>query len=232
MRTRYRRWSEYPYEDGQIPPGGLWQAGYWPMIFIRRGPNSFIDPWGRSIEWLIKNPYDIDWGREMQIVQHTLRTLTPEQIRIAKYWGTGELITKISSIILRLAEKYRLGSPHIARMLGYFHAAMNDVFVLTWYLKYLWDVARPNQYGLNLPTVLSTPLFPSYPSAHASVSGCAEVIVSYFFPQEYLRIKRLLAESTQSRLYAGVHFNADNEEGLVLGRQLGGIVVRVLSSRN
>ncbi|TCN25980.1 vanadium-dependent haloperoxidase [Mesobacillus foraminis] len=231
MRTFYRKWSEHPYENGEIPPPGHWQAGYWPMIFIKRGATRFLDPWGRPIDWLIKHPYGINWGRELQIVQRTLTTLTPEQIRIAKYWGTGELITKISSIILRFADIYRIGSPQLARILGYFHAAMNDVFVVTWYMKYMWDVARPNQYGLILPAVLATPLFPSYPSAHASVSGCAEVVLSYFFPQESPRIRSLLAQSTMSRLYAGVHFNADNEEGVVLGRQIGEIVVRVLRSR-
>ncbi|MDQ7865031.1 hypothetical protein RCO48_39790 [Peribacillus frigoritolerans] len=34
-----------------------------------------------------------------------------------------------------------------------------------------------------------------------------------------------MEESAQSRLYAGVHFNVDNKEGLNLGRQIGEVVV-------
>ncbi len=44
-------------------------------------------------------------------------------------------------MIFDLGEKYRLGSPHISRALGYSNAAINDTFVITWFLKYLWDVA-------------------------------------------------------------------------------------------
>jgi membrane-associated phospholipid phosphatase len=135
-------------------------------------------------------------------------------------------------MIFSLAKKYRLGSPHIARALGYFHSAVNDAFVMSWYFKYLWDVARPNQYGRNLSPVLTTPRFPSYPSAHATVAGCAESVLSYFFPPEASGIKNTMEQCALSRLYAGVHFKADNDEGLRLGRQIGGMVVSVLKAQN
>ncbi|MEC1070287.1 vanadium-dependent haloperoxidase, partial [Priestia megaterium] len=112
------------------------------------------------------------------------------------------------------------------------NAAINDTFVITWFLKYLWDVARPNQYGRNLSTVLITPRFPSYPSAHATIAGCSEILLSYLFPSESARIKNLMKESAQSRLYAGVHFKVDNDEGLRLGRQIGETVVKLMRSQN
>jgi hypothetical protein len=80
--------------------------------------------------------------------------------------------------------------------------------------------------------VLFTPRFPAYPSAHATVAGCAETVLSYFFPQESSEIKKIMEESAQSRLYAGVHFNVDNNEGLRLGRQIGEVVVSYLSAQN
>ncbi len=203
------------------------------MFFISRGrDNDFLDPFHQRINWRIIHPNDIDWETELFIVEQTLTSLTPQQIRIAHYWATDELTEKITAIIFRLAKKYRLGSPHIARILGYVHAAINDVFVITWLFKYGWDVARPNQYDRNLPMVLSTPRFPSYPSAHATVAGCAEVMLSYFFPPESSRIKKAMEESAQSRLYAGVHFKIDNNEGLRLGRQIGEMVVKLLRSQN
>jgi membrane-associated phospholipid phosphatase len=233
MRTIYRRWTEHPYSGEQIPPKGSPESGHWPMFFISRGrDNNFFDPFHQRIYWRIKHPNEIDWENELFLVEQTLASLTPQQIRIAHYWGTDELIEKITAIVFRLAKTYRLGSPHIARILGYVHAAINDVFVITWFLKYDWDVARPNQYGRNLPFVLSTPRFPSYPSAHATVAGCAEVILSYFFPLESSRIKKAMEESAQSRLYAGVHFKVDNDEGLRLGRQIGEMVVKLLRVQN
>ena len=63
--------------------------------------------------------------------------------------------------------------------------------------------------------------------------GCAEVILSYFFPPESARLKNIMEQCAQSRLYAGVHFKVDNDEGLRLGGQIGGgIVVRVLRAQH
>ncbi|WP_262385068.1 hypothetical protein [Priestia megaterium] len=106
-----------------------------------------------------------------------------------QYWGTGELSVKITALIFHLGEKYQLGSPNIARALGYSNAAINDTFVITWFLKYLWDVARPNQYWRNLSTVLITPRSPSYPSVHAIIARCSEILLSYFFSRESARKK-------------------------------------------
>ncbi|MEK1833046.1 hypothetical protein AAAC51_41450 [Priestia megaterium] len=41
-----------------------------------------------------------------------------------------------------------------------------------------------------------------------------------------------MKESAQSRLYAGVHFKVDNDEGLRLGRQIGETVVKLMSSQS
>jgi hypothetical protein len=59
------------------------------------------------------------------------------------------------------------------------------------------------------------------------VAGCAEVLLCYFFPRDASIIKRIIEESAQSRLYAGVHFKVDNDEGLRLGRQIGQMVEKV-----
>lgn len=233
MRTSYRRWSEHPYQGKSSPPKGSTAAAYWPMFFIKRGSNNeFFDPSGQRINWRIKHPTDINWDDELQFVEQALKSLTEEQIQTAKYWGTGsELTAKISDDIFRFATTDKLGSPQVSRIQAYVHAALNDTFVLTWYLKYLWDVARPNQYGRNLPKVLNTPLFPSYPSAHATVAGCSEVLLRYFFPQHSHYIIENMEEAALSRLYAGVHFKVDNDEGLNLGKQIGEKVVKVLRSQ-
>jgi hypothetical protein len=233
MRIPYRKWTEHPYPGEQTPPKGSPEAGYWPMFFLKReGSNNFLDPFQRRINWNIRNPDTIDWNRELLIVEQTSNSLTSQQAQIARYWGTGELTSKITPMIYSLTERYRMGSPYTARILGYFHAAINDVCVITWFLKYRWDVARPNQYNRNIPSVLFTPRFPAYPSAHATIAGCSEVIVNYFFPQESSTMSQLMEQSAQSRLYAGVHFKVDNDEGLKLGRQVGEIVVQLLRAQN
>jgi len=233
MPTRYRKWSDYPYPGDMVPPKGNPAPAYWPMFFINRpSTHEFFDPFRQRIAWNIRHPAQINWTEELTLVQQTQASLTPEQKRIAQYWGTGEATEKMTRLLFRLAEKYRMGSPMTARVLAFFHAAVNDALVISWYFKYLWDVARPNQYDPNLSTVVFTPKFPSYPSAHATVAGCAEVIMSHFFPREAADLKRMVDECALSRLYAGVHFKIDNDEGLKLGRQIGRIAVQLMVAQN
>ncbi|MCP8971048.1 vanadium-dependent haloperoxidase [Ectobacillus ponti] len=231
MRTIYRKWSEYPYPGEQEPPKGSAAPGYWSMFFIEKGTNGqFLDLSGRVITWSIKHPNTVNWGSELALLEQTLHAQTNQHIQIAKYWGTGEVAAKMNSLAYSLAEAYRYGSPETARMTAYLNAAIHDTCVITWMLKYKWDVARPNQYGHSLPTVLFTPRFPSYPSAHATISGCAEAVLTYFFPAYSARIQEIVREAALSRFYAGVHFQADNDEGLRLGRQIGNIALRELGA--
>ncbi|MCM3733277.1 vanadium-dependent haloperoxidase [Fictibacillus nanhaiensis] len=234
MDRDYLRWSQIPYPGEQYPPMNAVtpEAGSWPMFFITRRGQEFLDPFGQKITWRIKNPNTINWEQELLIVKHTLQNLTPQQVRIAHEWGTGEVSKVVIPIIYNMMETYDLASTKAARFLGFYSAAMNDAFVITWYFKYLWDVARPCQFDRSIIPVLFTPRFPGYPSAHATMAGCSESILSYYFPQESYRINQLMEECAMSRLYAGVHFKVDNDEGLSLGRQLGQIVVNLVKSQN
>ncbi|WNB91288.1 vanadium-dependent haloperoxidase [Bacillus sp. NEB1478] len=234
MERDYLRWSEHPYAGEQFPPANpvTPEAGSWPMFFITRRGEEFIDPFGRTIRWRIKNPNTIDWASELLVVQKTLQNITPQQIQIAQYWGTGEVSKQVTPMIYNLMETYGIASTRAARFLGLYQASVNDAFVMTWYFKYLWDVARPCQYDKNMKTILFTPRFPGYPSAHATMAGCTEMILSYYFPQESMRIKQIMEECAMSRLYAGVHFKVDNDEGLSLGRQIGEMVVALIKSQN
>ncbi|KAA9028644.1 vanadium-dependent haloperoxidase [Niallia endozanthoxylica] len=196
------------------------------MVFIHRSGNHvFLDPFQRKISWDLRHPNLINWTFERLIVQQTLAALTPRQKQMAEYWGNGMLTEKIRRIIFRLADKYNIGATKLAFVLGYFYAAVNDAFVMSMYFKYLYDTARPIQYGSNVAAVIDTPQSPSYPSGHAAIAGCSQMVLSHFFPSESASIQRKMEECAQSRVYAGVHFKADIEAGLKLGRQIGKIVM-------
>ena len=57
-------------------------------------------------------------------------------------------------------------------------------------------------------------------------------IIKLFLLQRIGKKKNLVKESAQSRLYAGVHFKVDNDEGLRLERQIGETVVKLMRSQN
>lgn len=233
--NRSRYWSELSYAGMTRVPVPLDpEAGSWPLFFLKRNmQGEFTDPAGKVIPFSIQYPDSgIDFeGEQLDSVRQVLQNLTPEQIDMAHYWGSGPPTKQFTPIIDRLLDTYELSAARAARVLAAAQAGINDAFVVCWHFKYLWNIARPNQLDQELATLLCTPNHPSYPSGHSTVAGCLEAILSYFFPPEAPRLHELAEECALSRLYAGVHFPVDNSEGLRLGRQIGGIIVEILANQ-
>ena len=86
--------------------------------------------------------------------------------------------------------------------------------------------------------LLPTPPFPTYVSGHSSFSGAAAAVLKSFFgfdrfkfelPSEnsavlsrkFESFSQAAQESTDSRMFGGIHFRFDNEDGLKAGGKLG-----------
>ncbi len=230
MKHNYSLWSKLPYAGESDPPKNPEEplAGSWPLFYLKRGKKSFLTPYGKPIKLNIKNPNLIDWNEELKIVQETLETINPNQIQQAKYWGTGVATKQWTPIIDKLIDTYGVSAPMAGRILATVQASINDTFVVVWNLKYKWNVARPDQLDHDLATFVCTPRHPTYPSGHAAISGTVVAVLSYYFPAEADRLKTLANECATSRLYGGVHFPIDNNQGLKLGKQIGKIIVHKL----
>jgi hypothetical protein len=228
MREPYLLWSETPYagESGAPRNPVTPSAGSWPLLFLKRQHDGdIITPEGKEVERFLKHPNMIDFERELKVVKKTLNTLTETQKKIAVYYGSGVPTKQWTPVIDRLIDTYNVSPTSAAQIQAYVHGAVNDAMVVTWDLKYKWDVARPNQYDQTLETFICTPRFPTYPSGHAVASGCAEAVLSYFFPREARKLNRVAEDDADSRLFGGVHFPSDNSEGLRLGRTIGKAVI-------
>ncbi|MDT9027493.1 vanadium-dependent haloperoxidase [Rossellomorea yichunensis] len=234
MSEDYLCWTEIPYAGEVTSPTDpvTPEAGLWSLIFLKRDKQgSYLDPIGRKLRLPIKHPSFIDFEKELRIVQNTLNQLTPYEKNIANYYGTGVPTKQWTPVIDRLIDTYDVTPTYAARILAAVQAAINDTLIVVWDLKYEWDVARPNQYDQTLETFICTPRFPTYPSGHATMSGCAEVVLSYFFPKEAKKLRKIADDNALSRLYAGVHFPSDNNEGLRLGRYIGTVIVNHLKTQ-
>ena len=73
-----------------------------------------------------------------------------------------------------------------------------------------------------------TPRHPAYPSGHSTVGGAASEILSYFFPKHKAEIDKLGDNSGMARLWAGIHYRSDHEEGMALGRCVARMVISQL----
>jgi membrane-associated phospholipid phosphatase len=153
-----------------------------------------------------------------------------EQKRIAEEWNLSlGSVTPPGVWNLRakaLAREYKLDAADTARLFAVLNAAIFDAMVACWHAKYKWWTERPvtvirAERDATFTPHLVTPGFPSYVSGHATVSGAAAEVLSAFFPDEAAKVQALAEEAAMSRLYGGIHFRSDNEQGLALGRAVG-----------
>ena len=216
-----------------------WKPGVWrsspPLnLYDPADPNA-----GEWRTWVLKNGGEIEakppltygspefWA-EVEEVRSVQRTLTPEQKRIAEDWNLDAGSVTPPGVwnqhAKRLALDRKLDAAETARVFATANVAMLDAFIACWHVKFKWWTERPvtvirEKDPTFLPHIL-TPPFPSYVSGHSSVSGAAATALSAFFPQNAAELDRMAQEASMSRLYGGIHFRSDNDEGLELGRQV------------
>ena len=77
----------------------------------------------------------------------------------------------------------------------------------------------------NWAPYIETPFFPSYISGHATYSGAAAEVLSYLFPDDADDFQTKADQASNSRLWGGTHWRADNVVGLEVGTKVGALVV-------
>jgi membrane-associated phospholipid phosphatase len=160
-------------------------------------------------------------------VRRVARELTPEQARIARYWGLADpwaLWNDVASAALR---RHRVSEADAARVLALLNVAASDAVLACFDAKYHYWSIRPSQVDstIALPDSIALPNFPSYPSGHACSAGAFDAVLGHFIPQQRAEFTRMAEEQAMARLYGGVHYRFDNDAGLALGRAVGRHVV-------
>ena len=145
----------------------------------------------------------------------------------ATYWQESAASYLWDGFAIDLVTRYQLDLPHAARVLALTGVAMADAAIACWDAKYTYWTARPITADPDLDVLFPTPPHPSYPSAHAPFSNAAAVVLVHLFPHDALDLLALGAEAAASRGWAGIHFPIDNDAGLLLGRNVGYLVINV-----
>ena len=123
--------------------------------------------------------------------------------------------------------------PRQTRMFAMLNVAMSDAGAASWNAKFQtgwWDPRPINairDLGLDKKwePYLGTPLFPAYPSGTSNYSGAAGEVLAYLFPDDAKLWRARAVEAGMSRLWGGVHWRIDVEQGLKMGRKVAGLVV-------
>jgi hypothetical protein len=171
------------------------------------------------------------------------KTLTSDQITIARYWadgpgtisGPGHSLAIVGEVITQQNAKLDKAAEAYARA----GIANADALTAIWSAKYRYNLVRPVTYidqviDPSFKALLPTPPFPEYVSAHSGQSAAVMVTLEALFgnnvpfvdhahdadgfaPRSFTRIFDAAVEAGISRLYAGIHFQSGNLNGRALG---------------
>ena len=124
--------------------------------------------------------------------------------------------------------------------------ALYDAFISCWDEKFRSNYVRPetmiNKIDENWHPYIQTPPFPSYTSGHATNSAAAAEVMTHWFGdnlsftdtsllefgiknREIKSFRAAAEEAAMSRLYGGIHYRFDNENGTIAGKKLGEFIV-------
>jgi hypothetical protein len=148
---------------------------------------------------------------------------TNEQLRIAQYWEnlTGAYAAGLWNDVARNAvSAHGLTEPESARVLAMVHMVAMDAFIACHDAKYTYWVPRPTQVDPEIRLAIGVPNHPSYPSNHACVSGAIGLILDSHFRDQGGRYFAMGRQAGESRIYAGIHYRFDVDDGFVIARKV------------
>jgi hypothetical protein len=143
-----------------------------------------------------------------------------------------------------------------ARIFALLAMAIGDASIAAYDTKYHYSLWRPltaiwggdtdgNAQTEADPTwlpLIPTPAFPSYASAHATLSGAARVVLERIFGVQghaftltnpalplivlnYTTFEKVCDDIDDARIYGGIHFRFDQEAGALQGRKVGNYIL-------
>jgi membrane-associated phospholipid phosphatase len=144
----------------------------------------------------------------------------------AYHWAPLNHLIWCSELEQKLFE-YRLDAnpPRAARAYALVSVAGYDAAVACWDAKYAYWLARPIHLDPTITTLFATPAHPSYPSGHAAIVGGTSATLAYLFPRAAECFRLNAEEMAASRLWAGIHYRLDDDDGLEMGRAVAQAVI-------
>lgn len=91
--------------------------------------------------------------------------------------------------------------------------------------KFAYWYLRPHQLDPGITPLFAVPNFPSYPSNHATFSAARSEVLAYLFPTRAEFIRAVGKEAGDSRIWAGIHYEMDNQAGKAVGKAVAEVFI-------
>ncbi len=202
------------------------EAGAWKTWYIG-SPNEYLPPPPPKLgSQQDKN--------QIEAVKTAVKENTPERLAKIKYWAGGSNTVTPAGIWLTIANEYMnahdIPFDKNIEVNAVLATTLEDAMISCWNTKYTYQTDRPDMRDASIKTVIQNPNFPSYTSGHSTLSAAAATILSHYFPENKNEWFAMANEARNSRLWAGIHFPIDNEEGFKMGEKIGNTVIQKLTT--
>ena len=149
---------------------------------------------------------------------------TPVAVDGAIYWAAYGGLRNYTMFHRELAARalehgFAQDNLRIAAAYAALSLAYADAHIACWDAKYHWWYIRPQQADPSIPSVIPQVAHPSYPSAHACLTGAGTGVLAALFPDERRQFEEALKASGEARISAGLHYRFDVEAGEQIGRR-------------
>jgi membrane-associated phospholipid phosphatase len=193
-------------------PGNVTMPNWKPFLLSR--PDEFRPPPPPDCQ-------SAEVKAEVDAVRQYTRTFTTNYK--AFYWQSpdGLLVLPYTNISKWLFEdKMDNNPPRASRAYALLSAANFDAFIASNDGKFTYWYLRPHQLDSGITPLFPVPNFPSYPSNHSTLSTAKAEVLAYLFPR-YADLSRAIGkEAGDSRIWAGIHYQMDNQSGVELGKKV------------
>jgi membrane-associated phospholipid phosphatase len=221
-----------------LPLAGNWNPWLLPAAgeFLQPDPGAYVG--GAFTETFLQ---------QVQAVKDVSDNLTDAQKTIAQFWadggGTYTPPGHWVQIALGHVVESEWSTPRAARALALLSTGLADAAIACWANKYTYWLLRPVSAIRNIagqpftnPTwssFIGTPPFPAYTSGHSTFSGAAASVLESLFPGgtttdalgQTVTFAAASDQAKDSRLYGGIHYPMDNEQGLACGQHIAEFVL-------
>ena len=169
---------------------------------------------------------------EADVVKNFARTFTTNS-KAFYYQSPEGSFTDFHTMLSRLLFEDQLDQnpPRAARAYAALAAVTFDTFIASNDSKYTYWYLRPHMFDSGITPLFPVPNFPSYPSNHSALSTARTEILAYFFPDRAAQLRAWGKEAGDSRIWAGIHYEMDNQAGVTMGKSIAQKFITWLESK-
>lgn len=226
----YAQADNFNQDPIPVAPTG---EGYW--VSPTNPPTLSVKALWGTRPWVLESadqvrpdgPPDLDsdeFATALQEIRDLSDNRTADQLALAQFFATraGTYMNEIADSLIGV---YGPTERQTARILALANMAGFDAQIGCWDAKFAFWLARPWEMDAAITTPIGRPNHPSYLSGHSCNTASYAAVLADAFPAARAYLESIVVDAGLSRMYGGLHYRFDCEDGQTLGRAVAELVL-------